>query len=459
MNLGVIERYVAIFYDITEKKKSDELIWQQANFDRLTKLPNRNMFQNSLQQELFKSVSENHNLALLLIDLDLFKEINDTLGHEIGDLLLQEAARRIRENVSESDIVARLGGDEFSVILLNIHDISFVDDTAQKICEILAKPYFVNKEEVYLTGSIGITLAPADGVKIDVLMKNADQAMYVAKKKGRNGFSYFTKSLQDAAQVRLRLINDLRKALDKNQFKLYYQPIIDFSTEKICKIEALIRWFHPERGIINPVDFIYLTEETGLINEIGDWVFKEATKKLFYWNTRFNNQYQISVNLSPVQFKYENKKFLDGWLKHIDDLGLDGSRVILEITEGLLLNPENQITERLTEFRKAGFSIAIDDFGTGYSSLAYLKKFDIDYLKIDRSFVNNMDTDSNDIALSEAIIVMAHKLGLQVVAEGIEKEEQKLILIAADCNYAQGFYYSKPLSEEDIESLLEKENL
>jgi diguanylate cyclase (GGDEF)-like protein/PAS domain S-box-containing protein len=453
-NDGLAHRYVAIFSDITEKKQSEELIWRQANFDSLTGLPNRNMFRSCLELELKKSKRAELRLALLLIDLDLFKEVNDTLGHDIGDILLQQATGRINECVRESDVVARLGGDEFIVILPEISETGHVEDIADKLLVQLAEPYSIGNEVVYVSASIGITLYPNDATAIESLLKNADQAMYVAKKKGRNRFSYFTPALQIAAQTRLRLSNDLRGALAAGQFRIHFQPIIELTTGRICKAEALIRWQHPERGLVSPMDFIPLAEETGLMNAIGDWVFKESARQAKRLSKQFHCDCQISVNMSPVQFRVESQNFAKEWLQYLQELGLSGENFVIEITEGLLLNAESDITDKLLALRDAGIQVAIDDFGTGYSALSYLKKFDIDYLKIDQSFVRNIETDMDDVALSEAIIVMAHKLGLKVIAEGVETQGQKEILTEAGCDYAQGYLYSKPMPSEEFEALL-----
>jgi diguanylate cyclase (GGDEF)-like protein/PAS domain S-box-containing protein len=450
---GSAYRYVALFFDITEKKKSEELIWRQANFDSLTGLPNRDMFRDRLGQEVKKSDREGFPLALLLIDLDQFKEVNDTLGHSVGDLLLQEATHRIRACVRESDTLARLGGDEFTVVLSTISETSHVEDVAQKIVSRLAEPFYLGSDVVYVSASIGITLYPNDATDIDALMKNADQAMYVAKNKGRNRFSYFTQSLQTEAQNRLQLITDLRGAMEAKQFRIHFQPIVELSTGLIHKAEALIRWEHPDRGMVYPAEFISLAEETGLIIEIGDMVFRESAKWAKLWSNLNQDGFQISVNMSPVQFQHGGK-ICDEWIEYLVGLDLPGKNIVIEITEGLLLNAEAEVTNKLLRFSKAGIQIAIDDFGTGYSSLSYIKKFDIDYLKIDRSFVNNLETDANNMALSEAIIVMAHKLGLKVIAEGVETVGQRNLLATAGCDYAQGYVFSKSLSPEEFERLL-----
>ena len=450
---GKINRYVALFSDITEKKKSEELIWRQANFDTLTGLPNRDMFHDRLRQEVKRSIRAELPLALLLVDLDQFKEVNDTLGHAVGDMLLIEAARRISACVRESDTVARLGGDEFTIVMSEISDNTHVDFVAQKIISRLAEPFHLNDEVVYVSASIGITLYPNDSIDIDALMKNADQAMYVAKNKGRNRFSYFTPLLQDSAQNRLRMTNDLRGALEAGQFSVHFQPIVALSSGRIHKAEAVIRWNHAERGMVSPTEFIPLAEETGLINEIGDWVFKESARWAKHWRNRFAPDFQVSVNKSPVQFRTGNN-LASRWSEYLLELELPGGNIVIEITEGLLLNADADVTDELLRLRDADIQVAIDDFGTGYSSLSYLKKFDIDYLKIDRSFVNNLETDANDMALSEAIIVMAHKLGLRVIAEGVETEGQRKLLAAAGCDYAQGYLFSKAIAPEELERML-----
>ncbi|MCG6932375.1 MAG: EAL domain-containing protein [Gallionella sp.] len=451
---GAIVSYRGMIRDITEKKKSEELIWRQANFDTLTSLPNRDMFHDRLGQEIKRSYRECLPLALLLIDLDHFKQVNDTLGHAMGDLLLQEAARRIRSCVRGSDTLARLGGDEFTVILSAMSESGHVEDVAQKIVGKLAQPFQLGSDEVFVSASIGITIYPSDADDIDSLMKNADQAMYVAKNKGRNRFSYFTKSLQIEAQNRLHMISDLRGALAAKQFSVHFQPVIELSTGQIRKAEALIRWNHPERGMVSPAEFIALAEEAGLINEIGDWVFREAARWASIWSDRCPGSCQMSVNMSPLQFQHGGR-MCDEWVEYLTSLGLSGSNMVVEITEGLLLKAESEVTESLYRFRDAGIQVAIDDFGTGYSSLSYLKKFDIDYLKIDQSFVKNLESDVNNMALSEAIIVMAHKLGLKVIAEGVETKGQRYLLSIAGCDYAQGNLFSKPLPPDEFERLLE----
>lgn len=453
---GEIIALLGITRDITEKKLTDELIWKQANFDLLTTLPNRFMFYDRLAVEIKKTHRDENMLALLFIDLDRFKEVNDTLGHQIGDMLLVEAANRIVSCVRQTDTVARLGGDEFTVILSQLHDASYIDEIAANINAILAEPFTVEGElgQLYISASIGITLYPSDGTDVEQLLRNADQAMYVAKNSGRNRFSYFTHSMQEQAQLRLSLLNDLRGALSENQLALYFQPIIDMSTGNIIKAEALLRWHHPRRGLISPMEFIPLAEETGLIVEIGDWVFKEAARWVSRRIRQNENVVQVSVNMSPIEFHSESTSIASR-LSYLQELGITGHSMAIEITEGLLLKADPGITDKLIQFRNAGIQVAIDDFGTGYSALSYLKKFDIDYLKLDQSFVRDLATDPDDMALSEAIIAMAHKLGLKVIAEGVETVEQMELLADAGCDYAQGYLYSKPVPAHQFELLLE----
>ncbi|MHB1053368.1 MAG: bifunctional diguanylate cyclase/phosphodiesterase [Thiobacillus sp.] len=450
---GSVYRRVALFLDITEKKQSEQFIWHQANFDALTQLPNRSMFNDRLAQEIKKAHRSNQLFALLFIDLDLFKEINDTLGHQVGDLLLVEAAQRITTCVREVDTVARLGGDEFTVILSELHDADNIDYVAEKILEKLAVPYTLGEAVVHVSGSMGITLYPNDASDPEGLLKNADQAMYVAKNMGRNRFSYFTPALQEAAQTRLRMITDLREAIDKKQFIVHYQPIVELATGDIRKAEALIRWQHPGRGLVSPNEFIPLAEETGLIAAIGDGVFREAARQTKRLRALHHPAFQISVNKSPTQFR-DSGSTVAAWFGYLRELELPGESITIEITEGLLLNAVADVTDKLQSLRDGGIQIAIDDFGTGYSSLAYLKRFHIDYLKIDQSFVRDIETDPNDMALSNAIIVMAHALGLKVIAEGVETASQFKWLKDAGCDYAQGYFFSKPQPADQFEAWL-----
>lgn len=451
---GAVYRRVALSSDITDKKKSQEIIWKQANFDSLTGLPNRHMLQERLAQEIKKSDRDKLPLALLFIDLDRFKEVNDTLGHHVGDELLVQAAKRLTSCVRKTDTVSRLGGDEFTVILSELHEMSDVERITQAIIVKMAEPYYFADEVVHVSASIGITIYPADAVNLDQLLQNADQAMYVAKGLGRNRFSFFTPALQEAALLRLRMIGELNTALAEQQFKVYFQPIVELSSGNIFKAEALLRWQHPQRGLVSPMEFIPLAEETGMINPIGEWVFMESARYARRWSEMTgNSHFQISVNKSPVQFRSKGLS-QETWVNHLREIGLAGRCITIEITEGLLLNRDDDTAKQLLHYRDAGIQVSIDDFGTGYSALSYLKKFDIDYLKIDQSFVRNMVEDPADQALCEAIVVMAHKLGLKVIAEGVETPAQRDLLLAVGCDYGQGYLFARPMPAEQFEAML-----
>jgi diguanylate cyclase (GGDEF)-like protein/PAS domain S-box-containing protein len=448
-----IRHRVAMFSDITDQKHAEQTIWQQANFDALTGLPNRHLFYERLEQEMKKSRRMGLPLALLFLDLDHFKDINDTQGHDKGDLLLKETAQRLLSCVRNTDTVARLGGDEFTVILTELHEQDNIERIAQNILRQIAQPFELAGEMTYLSVSIGITLYPEDTDNLDVLIKNADQAMYAAKDQGRNRRHYFTPSMQEVALNRMRLISDLRNALAERQFWLAYQPIVELATGAIRKAEALVRWQHLTRGLISPAEFIPVAETTGMIIDIGEWVFREAVQQVGQWRTVLHEDFQISINKSPVQFQQEGNGHL-AWFEYLRELGLPGQSIVVEITEGLLMDADTAITDQLLAFRDAGIQVSLDDFGTGYSSLSYLKKFDIDYLKIDQSFTRNLGVNASDMALCEAMIVMAHKLGIKVIAEGIETQKQCDLLTAAGCDYGQGYLFSKPVSADEFERLL-----
>jgi len=452
-------RRIAMFSDITEKKRTEETIWRQANYDPLTDLPNRRLFRDRLQHEVIKAHRAGTYVALLFIDLDRFKEVNDTLGHHTGDLLLVEAARRITNLVRATDTVARLGGDEFTVVMADLADTDRVGEVAQAMLLALSEPFLLGKDNVYISASVGITIFPSDADNLESLLRNADQAMYAAKEQGRNRFSYFTASMQATAQTRLQLSTDLRGAIAAGQFEVHLQPIVDLASGRMLKAEALLRWHHPEHGMVDPGQFIPIAEETGLINEIGDWVFRESARLAKSWydaTADDEGMVQISVNKSPRQFFSGDTH--KTWIAHLTEIGLPSSCIVIEITEGLLLDDRPEVAEKLSHFRNAGFGISLDDFGTGYSAMSYLKKFPIDLLKIDQSFVRDMATDHGDQAIVEAIIVMAHKLGLKVIAEGVETEEQCAILKAAGCDYAQGYLFSRPTPSVEMFALATAHN-
>ena len=442
-----VQRFVALCADITKRKECEALIWKQANFDSLTGLPNRSMFLDHLEHEIRKSHRSGRPLALMFLDLDHFKDINDTLGHAAGDLLLKETAQRLLSCIRDTDTVARLGGDEFTIVMGNLDDADAVERIANDILSSLAKPFTLSGSVIHVTASIGVTVYPSDTTETSSLLKNADQAMYAAKSRGRNCCQYFTPGMQDAAQSRMHLTHELRNAVTAGQFQLLYQPIVDLATGSVRKAEALIRWHHPTRGMIAPAEFIPLAEATGIITDIGNWVFGEAGRCIARWRAAHHEDFQVSINMSPVEFL--------GAMPHIFSVKRESAvGITVEITEGILLDASAAVTERLIALRDKGVQISLDDFGTGYSSLSYLKKFVIDYIKIDRSFVCNLTSHSNDLALCEAIIVMAHKLSLKVIAEGIETEQQHMLLAEAGCDFGQGFLYSKAVTAAEFEGLL-----
>ncbi|MCE7913759.1 MAG: EAL domain-containing protein [Nitrosomonas sp. PRO4] len=446
-----INYYLINFSDITDKKRSDEIIWRQANYDSLTGLPNRNMFYDRLNQSIKNAARLETKLAVLFIDLDRFKEVNDSFGHSVGDALLVEAAKRLNSCVRETDTVARLGGDEFTIILSGINDQQSAEIIIQTILLELVKPFNLGTKLAYVSASIGVTYFPDDANSADLLMKNADQAMYAAKNNGRNCWSCFTSNMRVATKIRSKTAYELRSALRDHQLFLLYQPIVELVSGNVYKAEALIRWQHPERGTIGPDEFISIAEETNLITDIGDWVFKQAVNQAIVWQETFNIGFQISINKSPKQFISK----MSDWVNYLNRLGINGQSIVVEITENLLLDAHELVVKQLLNYRDAGVQVAIDDFGTGYSSLSYLKKFDIDYLKIDQSFIANLDNESNDRILCEAIITMAHRLGMKVIAEGVETNSQKQLLKAMGCDYGQGYFFSKPLPADRFEAFIQ----
>ncbi|KQQ36138.1 diguanylate cyclase [Duganella sp. Leaf126] len=432
---------LALVSDITDSRASAELIWQQANFDALTSLPNRHMFQDRLGQEVKKARREGTLLALLFIDLDGFKQVNDTLGHAQGDVLLVEAARRIAASVRATDTVARLGGDEFTVLLTGLDSINGVERIAQAIVGRLQAPFALDAASPTVSASIGISVFPADAVAPEELLRNADQAMYAAKQNRRCRYSYFTPDLQQAAQARQQVTLDLRAALANGQLELHYQPIVNLRSGAIERAEALLRWRHPQRGLLAPGDFLPCAESGGLMMELADWVFRQAARQARAWQDQIGTGFQVGINQSSAQFRGDAALY-EGWLRYAAELGLAPRSLVLEITERVLLDKTTQVTERLRALREMGVQVALDNFGTGYSSLAHLKHVGIDLLKLDHSFIQHLASDSGDLAMCEALILMAHRLGLKVVAEGVETPAQRHLLELAGCDFAQGYVYA-----------------
>lgn len=447
-------RRIAIFTDLTEKKQADEKIWRQAHFDHLTDLPNRLELKKRLDQQFTKiGTTSGNNLTVMLLDIDHFKDINDTLGHHYGDNLLKRVSERIVHAAKDAAFVARIGGDEFVIVFNHIESTRHINHIANNILKSLSSALRIEKEDLFISASIGIARAPNDGENTEQLLKAADQAMYKAKGNGRNCFEFFSADMRDHAQARMLLLKDLRNAIELEQFELFYQPIVTLHDLHIHKAEGLIRWQHPKKGLISPIEFIPLAEETRQINAIGQFVFAQALQTLNDVKTLTDDTFQISVNVSPIQLSTPDSG-IDEWYAMLKAAKLPASRIVAEITEGLMVNPEALTQKRLKEIVSSGMQLALDDFGTGYSSLAYLQEMDTDYLKIDKRFVDNIQKGSQELALCEAIIVMAHQLGLKVIAEGIETKMQMQLLLKAGCDYGQGYLFSKPLNKHDLIALL-----
>lgn len=447
---GEVQRRVVLFSDITNRKQSEELIWRQANFDLLTQLPNRNMLQDRLTQKVLRAAHEGRRFAVLSIDLDKFKEVNDALGPDQGDHLLVAAARRIVRGVGQFNTVARMGSNEFVAVVPLGGGTESASTLAAALLEQLSEPYHLAVGPTVVHASLGVSVYPNDAGSAESLLSSAAHAMRVAKVQGGNQCCLFTAELQQAAQARAQLVKDLREAVQQQQFELLYQPIVDLHTGEVHKAEALLRWNHPRRGLVGPAEFIPLAEETGLIVDIGNWVFHEATRWVQQWRQRHDATFRISINKSPAQFDRTGAG-TRAWLEHLRTLGLPGEAVVVEITEGLLLHSEAHVADTMAAYRAAGMQLAIDDFGTGYSALSYLKKFDIDHLKIDQSFTRHLGESASDRALCEAMVMMAHRLGLSVVAEGLETAEQRQLLVDMGCNFGQGYLYTKPLTAQAFE--------
>jgi diguanylate cyclase (GGDEF)-like protein/PAS domain S-box-containing protein len=449
---GQIVNFIGSFIDISERKATEERVRHLAHHDALTDLPNRFSLQERLGQAMNFARRSGQALALMLIDLDNFKSINDTLGHQTGDKLLIEVARRLTQSVRNSDIVARLGGDEFVVVLPDLDDPADAAHVADKILMAVSQPYQIDGNKLRTSPSIGICLFPDDAAQSEDLMKKADVAMYHAKAQGRGNYQFFTAELQQATLRRIAIENELRAAVERRQFELHYQPQLDLRTGRLSGVEALVRWRHPERGLIPPAEFIPTAEETGLIAPLGDWVLQEACRQLAAWQARGLSGLRMSVNLSAHQF-------LDPRLpQRIQEIlaasGLSPEDLDLEVTESMSMHtPEDTVTmmEALTAH---GMTLSIDDFGTGYSSLSYLKMFPIRTLKIDRSFVSDIETDPNDAQICDVAVLLAHKLELEAVAEGVETEAQLKHLLSIGCEKVQGYLISRPLPAENAETFI-----
>ncbi len=448
---GTITHFISTGRDISDRMQTQEYLHFLAHHDTLTQLPNRALFIDRTQQAIQRAQREQTLIAVIFADLDRFKIINDTLGHEAGDQVLRTAAERFQSVLRSSDTVSRQGGDEFTILLEDIYHTEQVAQICEKLLNALTKPIHIRGQELFLSTSLGISVYPEDGIDPRTLIKHADIAMYRAKESGRNTFHFFSLEMSDKALRRLQLETDLRKALGRNEFELYYQPKIELRDGNLIGFEALLRWQHADAGLMSPLDFIPVLEETGLIVDVGEWVLKTACIQLHHWH-QFNPRLELSVNVSNRQFN--NHKLEENFKRIIQDSGVDPSMLEFEITESLLMINPDRTESILSSFSEMGIGLSIDDFGTGYSSLSYLRRFPLDKLKIDRSFVRDITTDADDAALISAIISMAKSLRLQVTAEGVETNEQLNFLKRLNCETAQGFLFHKPLTAREAEQLI-----
>ena len=444
--------YRGIARDITQARRAEEKIRRLAHFDELTELPNRTMFMHTLQRASSLAQRRNKSFALFFIDLDRFKNINDSLGHEAGDHLLQDVARRLRQHLRESDTVARLGGDEFVVLVEDCADVRELDAIAQNILNAIGRPYILSGREYHVTGSIGIATYPADGQDPAALLKNADIAMYMAKDRGKNNFQFYSAQQNAHSFERLALDSALRHALERAEFELYFQPKVEIATGSIVGVEALLRWNHPDLQMVMPNQFIPLAEETGLIVPIGQWVLRAACTQSVAWRREGLKPLRVAVNLSARQFVHDG--LLSDIASALDETGLAPEGLELEITESMVMHNPEQAVITLTRLRAMGITVSIDDFGTGYSSLGYLKRFPVDNVKIDRSFVKDLPHDQDDAAITRAVIAMAQSLRIRVIAEGVETREQMQFLREHGCDECQGYYLSRPLPASEFALLV-----
>lgn len=453
---GQLMGAILVFRDVSEKRKLLQQMAHQANHDPLTELPNRVLFNDRLKMALAQATHTGQSVAVMFIDLDRFKQVNDMLGHVGGDNLLKEVAGRLKNVVRKGDTIARLGGDEFTVLVQQADNEGIVAEIAQSLIDDLRRPFVVDNHEFYVTASAGIAVYPSDGKTAQDLMKHADIAMYRAKERGGNNFQLFTRSMNERILKRIAIETRLRHALDRNEFELYYQPKINVSTGQITGVEALIRWNHPEKGLISPAEFIPLAEETGLIVPMGEWVLRQACIQLKTWQDKGAFSGRVAVNLSAYQFRQKRLSKRVGEI--LRETGLESSFLELEVTESAAMQDVEFTMKTLHELRQMGVHILVDDFGTGYSSLNYLKQFPITALKIDRSFMRDITINPKDAAIVATIIVMAKNLNLKVVAEGVETSEQMKALLDQKCSEMQGFFFSRPLAVLEFEDFL-KQNM
>ncbi len=453
---GEITAVIECLRDRTKQKESEKLITEMAFYDSLTGLPNRRLLIERLKEEISLTNRQGNTGALIFLDLDNFKTINDSLGHDVGDELLIQVAQRLKQATRETDMVARLGGDEFVIILGQLdYDMSTaarnIEKVAQTILNDINNPYEIRNHSLYTTPSIGITLFPAEDDTPGILLKQADAAMYRVKESGKNSIHFFHPAIQEAADSRMQIENELRRALRSEEFELYFQPQID-TNNQLIGAEALIRWLHPENGIIPPNEFIPIAEESGLIVEIGNWVIESACKQLARWTGDHLEVPQISINISPRQFRQSD--FVSRFDHTLSRYKINPDKLVIELTEGILFDDIDDTISKMHAIRSLGVRFSLDDFGTGYSSLAYLQKLPLDHIKVDQSFVRDLDQNPNNAAIVETVINMGHNLNLSVIAEGVETEAELNFLKQKKCREFQGYYFYKPLPMEQFEELL-----
>ncbi|MFK5948438.1 MAG: EAL domain-containing protein [Methylococcales bacterium] len=451
----VSERTVELTREIAEKQKVYEKLHYLANYDQLTLLPNRNLFNERLAYAYKLAKRNNSSFSLLIIDLDRFKLVNDSLGHHIGDLLLEQVGQRLSNCLRGVDTIARLGGDEFTVTLTELHEKQDASIVANKIISEISQAFEIHGQIIHIGCSIGITSFPDDGENLADMLKNADMAMYEVKRGHKNDYAFFSPEMNTHVSYRMELEKDLYLALASKQLYLHYQPIIDLQSRKICTVEALLRWRHPKYGQVAPDKIISIAEESDLILTLGEWILEQACKQLSLWHTQGHTELRIAINMSTRQFdiKFNSTTLLKNL---ISKYNIPKNHIHLEITESLMLEDSKYILDTLSELKEIGVLLAVDDFGTGYSSLSYLRKFPIDILKIDQSFIRNFNLGSGDDILIKAIIAMGQSLNLAIIAEGVEDGEQLSFLSEQHCDQIQGYYFSKPVSADEISLLLKE---
>jgi len=455
-DVGGISHYVSVSEDITERKENQQRIAFMATHDELTSLPNRNLLNDRLQQSIAHAKRQQSKMAVLFIDIDHFKYINDSLGHQIGDELLQSLVQRLTSIIlREEDTVARFGGDEFVIVLPNVNELSYVKDLTSSLLNTIKSPYDIQGHELMVTGSIGISIYPDDASNADELIQNADAAMYLAKEQGRNNSQFYTAKINERITRRVNLEKALRQAVELKQFVLRYQPKVDLMTQKITGVEALIRWQHPELGLVSPLEFIPLAEETGVILEIGDWVMLTACQQMSEWELHYSELQNMSINVSARQFRQED--FLGRVQAILAKTAVSINKIEFELTESVVMNDVDSAISTMEDLKQLGLTLSIDDFGTGYSSLSYLQRFPVDVLKIDRAFIDDITSENDDSAIICSILALAKNFNLRVVAEGVEEKYQQTALTSLGCHYGQGYYFSRPVSAVEMTQLLDAE--